>query len=1525
MKKSKMISLLLAVMMLITCVTGALFIGAEAQVQTPTVIYTVAEYEEEGREHFADFVAAMQKAATVTWGKDDVLEIRFQGDLVSAGPQGDDANTKGLQGLLFSATTIWREDGTKLPITIRGIDKKYSRDSSIYLDAVGGWYACANDYTFVNMTVPLAAQNTQFYAGSGNITFVDCDLNFAGTAQLMVPTRAEFEEMAELSTILSEHVKATYGADLIPVNDAAMLATESAAFGDEKLGHLLFASSTKNGLDYGDWRHEGDIGGGQYLYACVLFETLTRKSCIGNSFRPSYNLKYSDMTWEELQEIAHAAVEAEYGAGYCNGVMPADIGADGIYNFLIIGSSNAYYCIDELASIARAAGVNMKVHHAYTSSIAFSTIAENIYNNSGSYSMQVWYDADGSGAVKSGEMSSTKLLSAILPAKEWDSVAVFETTNHLDDFGFDPANHEVNKTKVIDNCVYKKNGVATFGIGDVYNFFKQDNPDARMLWYEVGNSPIGAYGSNSTHKGYLFADNCTDAAFIGWPELKEGEKVQTGVTIGDGVEFIDESTTRVAASGYLFNQNSTSLTSSQAKAMKYYASGEEGAADIRPIDVEPTLTIDGESALLQNISTKLGGAPSDATVHLKSGTVNMIYGDHGTSQSGDTEGKGEKYYGDMNVVITGGSLRAVNMVWDGHVQGDLNLTVNPIDGEITIQKYLRGLFGSGTNPGSCTGDVTFDIQGITLADGIHAGGGSGKVKNTIKNVTISSAVSTPIIGVRCGSPSAIENYLENVTYSGKSAIYLGAYENQVNGNITNTVKGCTFGCALYGGNYTKDISGTIYNTFEGTIGAATIYGGSQQGNITAGIQNTYNNSSVAATVYGGSFQGNVIGNIENNFVGGEFSKIVYGGSQKAGATIKGSITNNITGATFNGNWFYGGNGYYTDAQGKADTGATFAENENLIYRIINKVDGASFVRFAAGSEKSAVDKIIKNTITGAETIINTSFYCGTNTAAVNKTENYFEAKMSGAGWPSGGSNSGAVNEVANYIKTGAELTGFYAAANGGTATLTKNFISGGKVGSFYGGSRTGTLSGSIENTITGGSITTYYGASKGGEVTGNVKNTIAGGTIGAYYGGGENTKISAVKNILAGGTLPENMTKGGKAGEVGSATLDLVLGQGTPTVYGEVTFDTLSGNGTLQVGKDALVTISGSAKGKISVEQIEAWQEKTYFTAAQGSDLTITVLDKVDGTAFVSGNSVIGDLRNVNLVSPVAARLVLDTRVGVKFYFEKECVDQNFTYNVTLSGKEIAKGTFEDLTEEGEYYVLSFGGIGLSDFMTEFVLSGDTIYDIYSGNYNTIVKLADLGVENTFSSNEKALFQAIADLGRVVCGEEVKYSLSYKTITPASEGQMGEEGALITFIGKNLVMSDAIGIRLYGQVQSAQDLEGMTVMVDGQDVTSFCEISEATLNGDKYEFTVDILLNAKAMQNKKNIVIKDKNSAMCLTLSDQADWVAQSIINNEPENALAEQVLIYIQKVYNFIYDIDYSVPSEPGNETEIGGSVDIF
>lgn len=59
----------------------------------------------------------------------------------------------------------------------------------------------------------------------------------------------------------------------------------------------------------GDYSHDGDIGGGQYLNACVWYEIITGQNCSDNTYRPEYQtMTLSDDLIELLQTSAHQAV-----------------------------------------------------------------------------------------------------------------------------------------------------------------------------------------------------------------------------------------------------------------------------------------------------------------------------------------------------------------------------------------------------------------------------------------------------------------------------------------------------------------------------------------------------------------------------------------------------------------------------------------------------------------------------------------------------------------------------------------------------------------------------------------------------------------------------------------------------------------------------------------------------------------------------------------------------------------------------------------------------------------------------------------------------------------------------------------------------------------------------------------------------------------------------------------------------------------------------------------------------------------
>ena len=103
----------------------------------------------------------------------------------------------------------------------------------------------------------------------------------------------QYENLRAASITISEE----NGVTMIPGGDAWQLARADSRFGDT--------------LCKSDNIHDGAAEGGQYLNACVWYETLFRESCIGNSWRPDYRLVESEIL--ALQGYAHQAVTSYHG------------------------------------------------------------------------------------------------------------------------------------------------------------------------------------------------------------------------------------------------------------------------------------------------------------------------------------------------------------------------------------------------------------------------------------------------------------------------------------------------------------------------------------------------------------------------------------------------------------------------------------------------------------------------------------------------------------------------------------------------------------------------------------------------------------------------------------------------------------------------------------------------------------------------------------------------------------------------------------------------------------------------------------------------------------------------------------------------------------------------------------------------------------------------------------------------------------------------------------------------------------
>lgn len=113
-------------------------------------------------------------------------------------------------------------------------------------------------------------------------------------------------------------MQSNYGLETVPTGDAWELVRDMPLFTKPldcfpEVERFSLCSRLFKGAFKDDYTHDGDIGGGQYLNACVWFEMITGESCIGNTFRPRYMFGDIDCSLTEekihiLQRAAHKAI-----------------------------------------------------------------------------------------------------------------------------------------------------------------------------------------------------------------------------------------------------------------------------------------------------------------------------------------------------------------------------------------------------------------------------------------------------------------------------------------------------------------------------------------------------------------------------------------------------------------------------------------------------------------------------------------------------------------------------------------------------------------------------------------------------------------------------------------------------------------------------------------------------------------------------------------------------------------------------------------------------------------------------------------------------------------------------------------------------------------------------------------------------------------------------------------------------------------------------------------------------------------
>ena len=1076
MKRKSLISLLLVAAMTVSCVVG-LMLHATAEGANKIVFavgdLTVEELGVEGATYTTDIMGALSAldANSRKHSSDTTAEIHFKGSLTG----GDQGN------LLFAQKTIWRADGTKLPISIIGHDTAEPRDAYIYLDGIGGWYTCANDYSFKNLTLPVGDQVTYFYAGSGNIRLDNVNLTSAG--DLTVETVAERTEYYQNALAAAEYIVAdaanliTPDVERLPAGDAWQTvrhSTEYMATGTVKTDKngAEYVDKDPTGADgslYGDYSHSGNTGGGQYLNACVYYEAILGLECKDNSWRPtSYAL--DETLIPILQKAAHDAVLEVYGEDHFKNPPKYDIDENGTVNLLMIGSSSSYYMRDELHLMAKHIGIDLRVVHAYSSGIKMKTMWSWTENANGKWTVYTDYDA----TTKSVNDQKFTDFVADYP---WDAIVTYETGGSFNKKNLKVAGY--NEASIASSLAFIDK--ADEFINEIYNY-NADNAKARYFWFQTISAPIGAPGPSSDAKGFVFGDNNTTAAYAGWTQEdlerhSENGKVVSSVTMGDGMNF----GTRINAVGYMLTAPETPLTDETAAEVKFEElEGYENVPQVLPINTLGKLILDSDTAAIDMTPIKRGYSPASAELHIKKGSGGDVYV-YGYNAKGLTK------YGDITFRWTGGTVGQMDLLNGSNITGDLNVILDLPEGNELSVGMIRVAF----NANVISGDVNVVARNVKSTSSVYSGGGAGGVvTNTFENCNITG----DFFAVRSGKCGKIVNNFKDTTVGGVycgghwsgDATVVGPIVNNIDSLVLTGTKGDSTAGVYYGGSNT---GGSKY-TCKVTAGSIEVNGK----NETLSIYNNIGSIKLTGTFYAGSRGGTATG-VRSDITSIEGAAFYGAGG---GSGTSGNATTNIKTAVLTGN-FYGGSASST---------------ANSVKNIATDIENLTLKgNFYGGNLKSTVSGNISNTLRGGKI----------------------------TGYCYGGNSNAAAKNITNEIYGGTFTQAFF----GGGATCNANLITttvhaGTFNANFYGGSEKGTSTG-ITNTVNGGTfLKNFAGAGYSGNVNGTITNNISGGTFVNFHGGfsgtttGTFTVTGDILNTVKGDVVISKTFAGGTGEDDGS-------------------------------------------------------------------------------------------------------------------------------------------------------------------------------------------------------------------------------------------------------------------------------------------------------------------------------------------------------------------------------------------------------
>ena len=192
MQSKKLLSVVVALVLLCTCVAGMLIFSANAA----EIKWTVVDGATGADNKYGTLQAALDAAAEKNdWAEDAELVIEIQSTTAQIVDEEAD--------ILFGIPTIFRANLTRLPITIQGETGNEEMNAGNLTGAVN----CSISYTFKNLKSDIGRKGLRsFYAGSGEVVFEDVDFGVTDTTAATTRFSADCSTVTAFNGWTAEHV-----------------------------------------------------------------------------------------------------------------------------------------------------------------------------------------------------------------------------------------------------------------------------------------------------------------------------------------------------------------------------------------------------------------------------------------------------------------------------------------------------------------------------------------------------------------------------------------------------------------------------------------------------------------------------------------------------------------------------------------------------------------------------------------------------------------------------------------------------------------------------------------------------------------------------------------------------------------------------------------------------------------------------------------------------------------------------------------------------------------------------------------------------------------------------------------------------------------------------------------------------------------------------------------------------------------------------------------------------------------------